>query len=197
MTNRRYVTRILLVASLAFVALTGFAARAGRMLVVDHPEPSDVIVVLAGGTDLRSARALQLLDQGNGQRVMIDVPAAAKMYSFPETELARRYIESLPQAQKVGICPIVGLSTKDEAKDVKRCLAAMKSDRILIVTSDYHTRRALDILSHELPGKQFSVAAAYDENQFGTHWWAHRQWAKTCLDEWLRLLWWAIVDRWR
>jgi hypothetical protein len=40
------------------------------------------------------------------------------------------------------------------------------------------------------------MAAAYDGAQFGTHWWTRRQWAKTVLDEWLRLLWWSVVDRW-
>ena len=34
-----------------------FAAEAGRLLVVDAPEPSDVILVLAGETDRRPARA--------------------------------------------------------------------------------------------------------------------------------------------
>ena len=36
----------------------------GRILVVDSPQPSDVIVVLAGETDRRPAHALQLLNQG-------------------------------------------------------------------------------------------------------------------------------------
>jgi hypothetical protein len=41
------------------------------------------------------------------------------------------------------------------------------------------------------------VAAARDDTQFGTRWWTDRQWAKTCLDEWLRLIWWNGVERWR
>jgi hypothetical protein len=41
------------------------------------------------------------------------------------------------------------------------------------------------------------VAAAYDPNEFGVQWWRHRQWAKVDFDEWLRLIWWELVDRWR
>jgi hypothetical protein len=189
--------RTLILAGVALLLLAGFAVNAGRILVVDKPEPSDVIVVLAGETDRRPARALQLLNEGYATEMMIDVPAAARLFSFTETELAQRYVQSLPQAGQIRVCPIVGLSTKDEAKDIDRCLAGRKSDRVLIVTSDFHTRRARAILRHELPGKQWSVAAAYDDTQFGTRWWSHRQWAKTCLDEWLRLLWWNAVDRWR
>ena len=56
-----------------------FGKNAGRLLVVDAPQPSDVILVLAGETDHRPARALELLDQGLGRQVVIDVPAATRM----------------------------------------------------------------------------------------------------------------------
>ncbi len=63
-----------------------------------------------------------------------------------------------------------------------------------MVTSDYHTRRALSIFRHELPQYQFSVAAAHDPQQFGISWWKHRQWAKLNFDEWIRAVWWYGVD---
>jgi hypothetical protein len=189
--------RIWMVAVLLLVVLLGlFAARAGRFLVVDTPRPSDVIVVLAGETDHRPARALELLQQGYGKRVLIDVPAESNIYTFTQLDLAQKYVQSLPQAAAVGVCPIVGLSTKAETQDVEKCLTRMNAGTVLIVTSEFHTRRALSIFRRELRGRTFSVAAAYDSAQFGTHWWTRRQWAKTAVDEWLRLLWWSVVDRW-
>ncbi len=191
-------TRRLWMLAIALAAgLLVFGANAGRMLVVDAPQPSDVIVVLAGETDRRPARALQFLDQGYGHRVLIDVPAAARVYEFTQVQLAEKYIQDLPQAASVRICPIEGLSTRDESHDAGKCLAEEKGARILIVTSDFHTRRSLSIFRHELQGMSFSVAAARDDTQFGTRWWTHRQWAKTFLDEWLRLIWWNAVERWR
>jgi len=166
--------------------LLAFVANAGRLLVVDAPQAADVIVVLAGETDHRPARALQLLDQGYGRRVLIDVPATARIYEFTQVQLAEKYIQDLPQAASVGICPITGLSTRDESHDVEKCLAGEEGNRVLIVTSDFHTRRSLSIFCHEVRGKTFSVAAARDDTQFGTRWWTHRQWAKTCVNEWLR-----------
>lgn len=174
-----------------------FAASAGRRLVVDTPQPSDVILVLAGETDRRPARALQLLDQGYGLRVVIDVPAGTTVFGFTQVDLARKYIENLPESAMVGICPIAGLSTREESHDAEKCLAGEVGARVLIVTSDFHTRRALSIFRHEVQGKSFSVAAARDERQFGSRWWTNRQWAKTCFDEWLRLVWWNGVERWR
>jgi hypothetical protein len=190
---RIWIIVVLVMAVLGVV----FAANAGKALVVDAPERSDVILMLAGETDRRPLRALQLLDQGYGQVVVVDVPAAARIYNFTEVELAEKYIQNLPQAASVRVCAIEGLSTRDESHDAEKCLANEKGNRILLVTSDFHTRRALSIFREEIHGKSFSVAAARDDATFGTRWWTHRQWAKTCVDEWLRVFWWNTIDRWR
>jgi hypothetical protein len=179
-----------------FLVLMGFAASSGWFLVVDQPRKSDVIVVLAGETDKRPARALQLLDQGYAGRLILDVPND-KIYQWTLPEIAQRYVEGLPEAGAITICPIYGLSTKEETRDVARCLAAVGGRNVLLVTSDYHTRRALSIFQRELSGHGFSVAAAYDSGEFGEQWWRHRQWAKVNLYEWMRLVWWEVVDRWR
>jgi DUF218 domain len=179
------------------LAAAVFLANAGKMLVVDAPEPSDVIVVLAGETDRRPVRALQLFGRGYGRKIILNVPAQAKIYAFTQVELAQKYIQDLPEVAAIRICPIEGLSTRDEARDVEKCLEHEDGRRVLLVTSDYHTRRTLDIFRHEIPDKSFSVAAATDETQFGTRWWRHRQWAKVFFDEGLRWLWWKAVDEWR
>jgi hypothetical protein len=165
--------------------------------VLDAPRRSDVILVLAGETDRRPERALQLLAQGYGRGIVLDVPADAKIYEFTQLQLARKYIEDLPQAASVSVCPIDGLSTKDESKDAEKCMAREGGKSVLIVTSDFHTRRALSVFRREIPGHEYSVAAARDETQFGVRWWTHRQWAKTFANEWLRLIWWKVVDQWR
>jgi hypothetical protein len=187
-----------LLSSLVLAVLSiGLASKAGSFLVMDAPRPSDVILVLAGETHSRPERALQLFSQGLAQRIVLDVPANATIYGFTQLQLAQKYIQDTPQGSAVSICPIAGLSTVDESKDAAKCLARDGRKSVLIVTSDYHTRRALDIFRHELPAYQYSVAAAQNEEQFGVRWWTHRQWAKTFLDEWLRLIWWKAVDQWR
>ncbi len=186
-----------LIVSVFLLLLIIFVAQAGRVLVIDSPQSSDLILVLAGETDRRPARALELLHQGYGRRVLIDVPAGAKIYEFSQVALAEKYISNLPDAASVSVCPVYGLSTREESHDVERCLGSQDVKRILIVTSDFHTRRALSIFRHEIPGKTFSIAAARDQTQFGLDWWSHRQWAKTCTDEWLRTLWWNGIERWR
>jgi hypothetical protein len=179
------------------LAIAVFLGNAGKMLVVDAPESSDLIVVLAGETDRRPALAIELLKRGYARKIILNVPAQAKVFESSELQLAQKYIQTLPQAGVISICPIEGLSTRDEARDAEKCLAREEGRRVLLVTSDFHTRRALNIFRKEIPGKVFSVAAARDDTQFGAKWWAHRQWAKTFLDEGLRWVWWKAVDQWR
>jgi len=181
------------------VVLLLLASQAARFLVVDAPTPSDVIVVLAGETKVRPARALELLRQGErfAPRVLLDVETRDVIYDQPLTEIARKYASGLPEDDRVSICPIAGFSTKTEVDDVSRCLQSLVAHRVLIVTSDYHTRRALAIFRHRLPQYQFSVAASYDPARFGAAWWTNREWAKCTFDEWTKTLWWQVVDRWR
>ncbi len=196
MQNRRTIRAIWITALVALGLVLGFALNAGRFLVVDDPQPADLIVVLAGETNYRPARALELLDHGYAPRILLNVPSNSTVYKFTQIQLAQKYVEELPQGKVIKLCPIEGLSTRDESHDVEKCLSNETGSRVLIVTSDYHTRRALSIFRHEVRGKSFSIAAVPDRTQFGIRWWQHRQWAKTCLDEWLRLLWWDTVERW-
>ena len=188
-----------------FVALAVFVGyEGGSWLVVDRPEKADAIVVLAGETEQRPARGLQLLADGLAPRMLLDAPAATQIYHRSQLELAQQYLRGQivtgkPGAGQLSVCPIVGLSTRDEARDVAGCLKTQSSGvrHVLLVTSDFHTRRALAIFRHEIPGVEFSAAAAYDPAQYGVKWWQHRQWAKTFFDEGVRLIWWYGVDRWR
>ncbi|HEX4427598.1 MAG TPA: YdcF family protein [Terriglobales bacterium] len=185
---------ILIVAALLGLALV---ADSGRFLIVDEPAKSDVIMVLAGDTDLRPARSLGLLRQGYAPRIILNVPADAKVFGWSEPELARKYVDGLPEAQSISICSIHGLSTKAEARDASLCLTQAGAKSVLLVTSDFHTRRALSTFKKEVPEYVYSVAATFNADEFGAQWWRHREWAKVNVDEWMRLSWWELIDRWR
>ena len=182
------------------VVLSGwllFSLTSGRFLVVNDPKRADVIVVLAGEMFYRPNHGLELLSQNYAPRMLLDVPKVETIYGQNAVDLAQRYLQQLPQSPSVAVCPILGLSTKAETQDVARCLEKSETHSILVVTSDYHTRRALSIFQHELPQYMISVASARDPGQFNVSWWKRRQWAKMNFDEWLRLAWWEAVDRWR
>jgi vancomycin permeability regulator SanA len=129
--------------------------------------------------------------------MFLDAETRDVIYDQKLGEIAQKYVNSLGEANRVSICPIDGYSTIAEADDVSRCLQSLGARRVLIVTSEYHTRRALMIFRHRLPQYQFNAAAARNPAQFGEAWWTNREWAKVTFDEWLKMLWWEAVDRWR
>lgn len=184
---------------LALVLLVVFAVFAGRLLVVNAPEKADAIVVLAGGwNDTRYYKGLELLREGYAPRMYLDALEDLQNFGHRETEYAQKFIEESagPDVPRVKVCPERGDSTITETAYVARCLQETGARSILLVTSDFHTRRARSVFQKLLPSYQVSVAAAPDV-RFGAKWWQHREWAKTTLEEWEKLIFWETVERWR
>ncbi len=103
---------------------------------------------------------------------------------------------AFPQAASVRICPIEGLSTREEAHDVEKCLAGEEGRRVLIVTSDFHTRRALSIFRQEVPGKIFSVAAAQRRDAVRNAVVDSPAMGQDLPGRMDEVVWWSAVDRW-
>jgi hypothetical protein len=192
----------LLVAVMIIVLLGTFAIlRSGKFLVVDHPERSDVIVVLAGDDhDRRYWRGIELLRAGYGRQMQLDVPAG-ELYGHTYAEQAADFVtQSAGDVEsQVRICIIENDSTVQEASDIARCLVRVypAARSVLLVTSDFHTRRASSILRSRLPQYRWSVAAVRDPSRFGESWWRQREWAKTYIYEWEKLVWWDLFESWR
>jgi uncharacterized SAM-binding protein YcdF (DUF218 family) len=191
--------RFPLIAFCILAVLVLLAGYAGRFLVVNQPLPSDAIVVLAGGRDDRYYKGLQMLSAGYGKILFLDARSDVVHFGRTPVTLGQLFLLSSagPLADKVKMCPIVGDSTQEEATHIGDCLRPTGARRVLLVTSDYHTRRSLQIVRKRLPQYQWSVAAAHNAYDFGVNWWRRREWAKTTLLECTKLVWWEMVDRWR
>src|SRR6202023_4310939 len=135
---------ILLFVVVVFI-FAALASQAAHFLVVDEPEKSDAIVLLAGETNVRAARALELLRQGVAPHVFLDSETRDVIYDQKLGEIAQKYVNSLGEANRVSICSIDGYSTMAEADDVSRCLQSLGAHWVLILTPEYHTRRAFMI----------------------------------------------------
>lgn len=193
------MSRLKRVAVLAILVVAVLvAANAGRFLVVEDRHKADVILVLEGETDRRPARGLELLRQGYAPRLILDSGQYTRLYHATGPQLAQEFVASLPpeEASATSVCQVAARSTKEEAQQAARCLDAVGARTVLLVTSDYHTRRARATFQREIPDRQFGIAAATDSAEFDTAWWRQRQWAKRAFDEWVRLVWWTVVERW-
>jgi uncharacterized SAM-binding protein YcdF (DUF218 family) len=138
-----------------------------------------------------------LLKNGYGQVMLVDAAEDTVIFGHTYADWARQFIRETAGQAAVRICPIREDSTVAETRYVEACLSGAHLNSILLVTSDYHTRRAESIFMSRLPRYTWYIAPAVDPSQFGTHWWQHRQWAKTALKELQKLLWWEVAERWR
>ena len=204
-----YVWRILLwVAATLLVGLTvlvGLSFEYGASLLrVNRPEHADLILVLGGGMDdSRYWRAVDLMKAGFADKIVLDAEAGGQKYGKSNADLANEFLERI-HAEHTSVCPVYNESTYGETEDVARCLAPMKVSSVLIETSDYHSRRAFAIFKARLPYYHWSIANTYAPYQHGApqrmagdNWWRDRRWARTILEEWEKLIWWELVDRWR
>jgi hypothetical protein len=194
------ISRVLIAVLCLMLLGAVLLSRAGRLLVVDNAQKSDVAIVLAGGpNDIRVDRGLELLRAGTTRELVFDA-GSELVYGQPVFVYAQQYLNRLPADVRAHahVCIFGGDSTKIELLGGRQCVmaAAPGASKMLLVTSDYHTRRALSIARRVFPQNSWTVASASDPS-FGVNWWNHREWAKTCLTEWQKLLWWDLVERWR
>ena len=192
----KFVVALVLIAAMMW-AIILLLKRAGSFLVIHAPERSDVMIVLEGGTgSSRFAQALRLQKKGYAPLILVDADVARNFYGQTEADLIRNYLRQA-NLDNVEICPTTADSTYAEAADIERCMKRVRAGSAIIVTSDFHTRRALSIFRKRLPQYQWSVAASSWPANAAEQYWRHRWWAKTVIDEWEKYLWWQLVDRWR
>jgi uncharacterized SAM-binding protein YcdF (DUF218 family) len=185
--------------SVAIAAFVLGSAMAGKLLVINQPRTSDVILVLAGEwNNARLGKAIDLLQAGSAKSIVVDASSDLTIYGITPAKLAQEFISNNygNVAQAIHVCPISGDSTVQESVYAAQCLSLLHPATVLIVTSDYHTRRALSIFGKRCPQYRWSAAAADDPYFFGVRWWNSREWAKTTWSEWVRLVWWECIERW-
>lgn len=186
--------RILTLVLVAAVVLGFFFPSAvlgglGSYLVkADPPEKADIALVLAGdGEGNRILKAAQLARSGYVSKVLVSGPSG--IYGHYECDLA------IPFAVKAGYPESYFMhfendaqSTQEEAKDAIARLRQIGVHKVLLVTSDYHTRRAGKIYRTDAPDLQFVVVAAPDTYFTPDGWWHNRQGEKTAFMEWVKTL---------
>jgi uncharacterized SAM-binding protein YcdF (DUF218 family) len=187
----------LLLFGVAFLALAA-AALCGHVLVVEKPRRAEVIVVIGGEGNLRIQRGLQLLREGHAPRLVVTARTTWRLFGWTEADLAQRFVSQLePEvSQATSVVQITSQCTWEEAAAVNEFLRPMGVRSALLVTSQYHSRRALSIFRRMLPGIECGIVGVPEPYMFGVQWWQHREWAKCTFQEWTHLLWWLAVDRW-
>jgi uncharacterized SAM-binding protein YcdF (DUF218 family) len=187
-----------LIVLIAFVLLViALLSHAGSFLVLNAPEHADAILALGGGADGSGYwHALRLQKQAYADMVVLAASASQMVYGQSEAGLATEFLNQTAPGL-VEVCPTAQGSIYGEAVDVKRCLAGMTVSSVLIVASDFQTRRALETFRKRLPQYHWSIAASSAPYHNADQWWKHRAWAKTVLYEWEEFILWKLIDQWK
>lgn len=145
----RSATKIALACLVVVAVLPGTAILFSRqVLTVDSgPVKADVLVVLGGGGAERAARAAELFKAGEAPLIICS--------GLGDCDANQRQIKSkgVPAGSVTTECR--SHSTSENARFTIPLLKSRGAKRVVIVTTWYHSRRALHCFQHYAPDIQF------------------------------------------
>jgi len=177
--RRRWLIAVGLLALL--VALAVWAVRGfGRWLVVSDPlEPARAIVVLAGEVPYRAEEAAKLYHQKLAPEIWLTLePPDTEMQRLDVGYHDKTFYDQLVltklgvPAAAIRIMPKATHNTDEEEIQILQQLKVAGADRVILVTSPFHTRR-VRVIWHQLTGNspRAIVHPANDEPDDVNHWW--------------------------
>lgn len=184
---------ILLIAAIAAVSRQRWLRAIGGALIHDDgPVKADIAVVLAGDYwGNRIVKGGQLVRLGYVPAALVSGPSG--FYGHYECEPAIAYAvrQGFPDAWFIPF-PNNARSTQEEASSILPELHRRNAHSMLLVTSDYHTSRALRIFRRTERkiggGMEIRAVAAPDEEFHPDSWWQSRQGQKVAFMEWTKTL---------
>jgi len=160
---------LLLLVSLVLFRSPLLTALANFLIVSDPLQKADVIAVLSGAATTRCPKAAELFRDGWAERIVM-----TKSYYPAEEEALQRYGIHVLEFHEVCLAILQFLhvppsavevlegyndSTAAEAEKLQSYLRERELKRLLLVTSNFHTRRSRLIFRRRLHGMDVAVAA--------------------------------------
>ncbi len=177
--------KILITVAIAIVVWIVIAPSLANYLIVEKPlEHADAIMVLSGSAVYkeRTQKAAELYKQGVAPRIFITDDgehagwSRAEKTNPPFVELEQReLIANGVSPYAIIVLPGQVSGTDKEAKALADEIATKPIGSILIVTSAYHTRRALRAFEKMLAGKNVEIGIAHappgEQTPNPNYWW--------------------------
>ena len=196
---KRKATNILLLAGLfaVWIIIAPFLA---TFLIVEKPlARADAIIILSGSAVYkeRTKKAAELYKQGVAPRVIISNDGGRAGWlddekdNLPFVELEQReLIANGVEPEAITVLPGTVSGTDDEAKRLAEEIAARPIGKVLIVTSAYHSRRALRTFEKILAGKNVEIGIAHpptgEQTPNPNFWWLRPRGWQTVAGEYVK-----------
>ena len=202
-TRRR---RFLVTGALLVLAAPLFAWGAARLLIVKAEiQAADAIIVFSGSSTYveRAARAAELYREGRAPLIVLTNDGVTGSWDHREErnpyfyELsAKRIQQQGVPADRISVAPGQALGTYDESVLVRDFAVAHKLKRLLVVTSGYHSRRALWSMRRACEGSGIEIGIDSAPPGWQTPspwvWWSKRRGWKLVGGEYVKMIYyWA------
>jgi uncharacterized SAM-binding protein YcdF (DUF218 family) len=140
-------------AFIALVLLLAFLFPQQVLVVDDGARKADVIVLLGGGAGERPNRAAELFRSGTAPKILVSGAGdtGGNRLLLLNRGVPRSAITLEPNS----------INTKENAQFSIPLLRAAGAKRVVVVTSWYHSRRALNCFRHYAPDIQFYSCPSY------------------------------------
>jgi uncharacterized SAM-binding protein YcdF (DUF218 family) len=163
----------------------------GDYWVLDDPaSPADAMIILSDDDFIgsRATKTADLYHEGRAPKII----ASGRMmrpYAGVGELMQRDLTDRGVPASAIEIYRHNATDTLDEAQTLRSLVVQKKWQHVVIVTSNYHTRRARYIFQKVFPqGVQVDVAAAKDPAFDISDWWEHKPGIKAFLHELVGML---------
>jgi uncharacterized SAM-binding protein YcdF (DUF218 family) len=193
---------VILVPVLLYAFRTSLLREVGNFLVInDQLEPADIIMLLNGDTTTRPFHAAELLHRGLAPKVVIarmEDSESVKLGAYPnptDSNIAVLRKLGLAESQIVELRPPVGVQhTVDEAEALLAYGREHPLRRVIIVTSDLHSRRARYTFRRVLSGTgvKLMLSPVSDLKYGANNWWRLEDGVIGCQNEYLKLAYYYV-----
>ncbi|MBX5495782.1 MAG: YdcF family protein [Bryobacteraceae bacterium] len=156
------------------------------LIFAERPEPADAVVVLGGDfLGPRVVKGADLAKEGYAPIVLISGPP---YFHRPESEIAVEFLVSGGYAKsQLESFAHRAKSTIAEMAEVARELRRRKVRRVLLVTSDYHSRRAWIVFRLFAPELHVRSVPSTDNHLHPKRWWLDAKERALVASEWKKI----------
>ncbi len=164
--------------------LGAFGARVANSTPAADPPAADGVVALTGASSLRIEMAVQLLEQGQGKRLLV---------SGVNPDVTRPELQAVAHdfGRAFNCCVDLGFraaNTQGNARETANWVAYHHYRSVIVVTSDYHIPRAMLELHAAMPGVKLYPYPVVTATLDARRWWSTTEGARRMTVEYCKFL---------
>lgn len=190
MSRKRKIIILIIVIAVLMVIIE---LNLGRFLVEsDKLEKEDVIAVFSGDSGARTERAVELLKEGYADYLIL---SGGKVYDdVTMAELMKNHAIKLGVDESKILIDDEASTTNENAEFTADIIEENNFRSVIVVTSDYHTRRSKLAMKKALEntlidGEKVEVTVTpFKEEKFTTKWWTSGNSVLMVISEYLKLM---------